>query len=197
MSSGSGASAGRSQPSASAWARAASRLDRVRVGARAAGGEAEQVRRHRRGRPLDVVGGTLGQVEHQALVDLGLDVEDVAQLVDPVVQVHGPTFANERRPRNPLTARISRRPVTGRSRRSVQVSTSRCSSPPAATSTRSSGCEQPAQRQAVLLRRSARRRQPRGVQRRRASWRRPSGSTSTAPSRPAAARVQPAEGRRR
>ena len=43
--------------------------------------------------PDHVVGGHLGQVEDQRLVDLGLDVEGVTQLVDPVVEVHGPNLA--------------------------------------------------------------------------------------------------------
>ena len=57
-----------------------------------------------------------------ALVDLGLDVQDVAQLVDPVVQVHGP------QPR-PVGRRAASPGPTQRSqssRRSAQVSTSRC-----------------------------------------------------------------------
>ena len=41
----------------------------------------------------DVVRHDLREVEHQALVDLGVDVEGVAQLVDPVVQVHGSNLA--------------------------------------------------------------------------------------------------------
>ena len=41
-----------------------------------------------RGRADHVVGGHPGEVEDQPLVDLGLHVQDVAQLVDPVVQVH-------------------------------------------------------------------------------------------------------------
>ena len=44
--------------------------------------------------PDHVVGRHLRQVEDQRLVDLGLDVEDIAQLVDPVVEVHGPNLAN-------------------------------------------------------------------------------------------------------
>ena len=71
-------------------------LDLLGVGVRGAGGVPEQVRRDRGGRPDDVVGGHLGEVEDQCLVDLGLDVEDVTQLVDPVVQVHGPNLANRR-----------------------------------------------------------------------------------------------------
>jgi len=36
------------------------------------------------------VGGVTGDIEDQAFVDLGLDVQGVAQLVDPVVQSHVP-----------------------------------------------------------------------------------------------------------
>ena len=54
-----------------------------------AGGVAEQVGRHGRGLPEHVVGHDLREVEHQGLVDFGLDIEDVAELVDPVVHVHG------------------------------------------------------------------------------------------------------------
>ena len=91
MSSGSGAVAGRSQPSASACARAGQALHLLGVRVVARGREAEEVRRHRRRQVLDVVGRDLRQVGQQALVDLGLDVEDVAELVDPVVEVHGST----------------------------------------------------------------------------------------------------------
>ena len=48
--------------------------------------------RHRRRGSLDVVGGVAREVEDQCLVDLGLDIEGVTQLVDPVVKVHEPIF---------------------------------------------------------------------------------------------------------
>ena len=91
MSSGSGAVAGRSQASASACARRGQALHLLGVRGVARRREAEEVRRHRRRHVLDAVGRDLRQVSQQALVDLGVDVEDVAELVDPVVEVHGST----------------------------------------------------------------------------------------------------------
>src|SRR3954468_14470779 len=63
----------------------------VRIGA--SGSPPEQERGDRRSWTDHVLGRHLRQVEDQRLVDLGLDVEDVTQLVDPVVQVHGLNLA--------------------------------------------------------------------------------------------------------
>ena len=169
--SGSGAPDGWSQFSARAWAFAASRSISSTFGVRGAGGVPEEVRRDRRGLADHVVGGHFGQVEDQRLVDLGLDVEDVAQLVDPVVEVHrpnlakpGPVFKSDpRRGVGPVSAPRSRAT-------SAQVSTSSASWPVGATSTVSVVLHQPSHRYAVRVAGCGHQAAP---DRRPASWRRP------------------------
>ena len=191
-SSGSGASAGRSQPSASAWARAASSRSAPgrRPGAPAA--TPEEVRRDRRGRPLHLVGGDPGQVEDQRLVDLGLDLEHVAQLVDPVVKVHRSRFPT---PNARAATPDSRHPghVSRRSRRSAHVSTSRASPPSAGDLGQVERREQAVQRQAVTASGG-----PHPVERRQRRAPRPAGaarpaSARNAPSWPSAAAEEPGD----
>ena len=150
-------------------------------------GVPEQVRRDRAPPAVDVVGRDLREVEDQGLVDLGLDVEGVAQLVDPVVQVHGPNLVIGAGPSSPTGRRFVER-LTAKSRRSSQVSTSRPRRRAAGNVRERRAGPAAAQRH---RRAGPRGRAARTSSRRRpttpASCRRPSASTRHAPSTPSAA----------
>ena len=82
-------SVGRSVPALRQGLRAGSEsLDLFRVGSALPGRVAQEVGGDRCCHLLHAVRRGPRQVENEALVDLGLDVEHVAELVDPVVQVH-------------------------------------------------------------------------------------------------------------
>ena len=140
--------AGRSQSSASAWAWAASFS--IVLGSRVLGPgrEAEQVRRDGCGDLGHVVGCGPCEVEHEGLVHLGLDVEHVAQLVDPVVEVHRVQSRHcgvDPQPRARGSAHRAGRAGPARCRRRAPRR------PSAGTSARSSGSSSDADRVAVRV----------------------------------------------
>ena len=191
MSSGSGASAGRSQPSASAWAARGELLDLARGWRRRrAGGEPEQVRRDRRRRPLDVVGASRARSRISAS---STSVSTSSTSHSSSIQscrFTDPTFANERpRPQPSERARIRPSSSVARAGRAGRPTCRRrgASSPTAATAARSSGCQQPVQRQPVRVLGSATPRRAPPASSTPAQLAPPSASTRNAPSCPAAA----------